>query len=51
MFAIPTRKDLFEIGKLCKHIDNSKQMQCFFKQLSSLLLMIDYFRFNQKIGL
>jgi len=51
MFAISTSRNLFEIGNLFKSLDNPKQMETFFNELTSIFLLVDYFKLNQKTGL
>ena len=51
MFAISTRRNLFEIGNLFKSLDDPKQMETFFNELTSIFLLVDYFKLNQKTGL
>lgn len=51
IFAISTNKNLFEIGSLFTPLDNSKHMSKFFKELSSILSMIDYFKLDEHTGL
>lgn len=51
IFAISTKKNLFEIGNLFHSIENPKQMTEFFNELSSILALIDYFKLNEKTGL
>ncbi len=50
MFAISTRKDLFEFGSLFKSLDNPRNIG-FFNELMSILDMIDYFKLDEKVGL
>lgn len=50
MFAISTRKNLFEFGSLFKSLDDPKNIE-FFKELMSILDIIDYFKLDEKIGL
>ena len=50
MFAISTRKNLFEFGSLFKSLDDPKNIE-FFNELMSILDMIDYFKLDEKIGL
>lgn len=50
MFAISTRKNLFEFGSLYKSLDNPKNIE-FFNELMSILDMIDYFKLDEKVGL
>lgn len=50
MFAISTRKNLFEFGSLFKSLNNLSNIE-FFNELMSILDMIDYFKLDEKIGL
>ncbi len=51
MFAISTDKNLFEIGNLFHNLNNPKQMEVFFNELSSILALVDYFKLDEKTGL
>lgn len=51
MFAISTNEDLFEVGSLFVPLSNSKQMNKFFNELTSILEMVDFFKLDQKTGL
>lgn len=51
MFAISTRKDLFELGSLFKPLSSNSDVEKFYKELSSVQQMIDHFRLSQKTGL
>lgn len=51
MFAISTRKNLFEIGNLFTPLTNPKHLTKFFNELSSILALIDYFKLDEKTGL
>ena len=51
MFAISTRKNLFEIGSLFTPLNSSKQLEKAFEELSSILALIDYFKLDEKTGL
>lgn len=51
MFAISTKRNLFEIGNLFTSLTNPKHMTRFFNELSSILLLIDYFKLDEKTGL
>ncbi len=51
MFAISTNKNLFEIGNLFQNLNHPKQIEVFFKELSSILALIDYFKLDEKTGL
>lgn len=50
MFAISTRKNLFEFGSLFKSLNNPQNIG-FFNELLSILDMIDYFKIDEKTGL
>ena len=51
MFAISTKKNLFEMGNLFSNVTDSMYMIQFFMEISSILNMIDYFRLDEKTGL
>lgn len=51
MFAISTNKNLFEIGNLFYSLENPKQLEVFFNELTSIFMLIDYFKLNEKTGL
>jgi len=51
MFAISTKKDLFEIGDIFTPTMSSEQMNEFFDQIMSIYEMIDYFKLAEKTGL
>lgn len=51
MFAISTNRNLFEIGNLFTNTDDPKQMNKFFDEFESILLLVDYFKLYQRIGL
>lgn len=51
MFAISTRRNLFEIGNLFRSLNNPKQMTAFFNELSSILSLIDYFKLDENTRL
>ncbi len=51
MFAISTRRNLFEIGNLFRSLNNPKQMTTFFNELSSILSLIDYFKLDENTRL
>lgn len=51
MFAISTRKNLFEIGNLFQKLNNPKRMDNFFNELASVMEMIDYFKLDENTGL
>ena len=51
MFAISTYKNLFEIGNMWISLDNPKQLEIFFNELSSIFMLVDYFKLSEKTGL
>ena len=51
MFALSTRRNLFEIGNIFTPLTTTKHMKRFFNELSSVMEMIEYFKFNEKTGL
>lgn len=51
MFAISTNKNVFEIGSLFTSMESPKQFEIFFNELASILMMIDYFKLDEKTGM
>ena len=51
MFAITSNKNLFEIGNLFHSLKNPNQMKEFFEELVSILVLVDYFKLDEKTGL
>ena len=51
MIAISTKKDLFEIGDLYTSCNDPKFVMQFWKELTSIFKMIEYFKLNEKIYL
>ena len=51
MFAISTNKNVFEIGSLFTSMESPKQFERFFNELASILMMIDYFKLDEKTGM
>ena len=51
MFAISTSKDLFEIGNLFTPLENPEKILDFYKQITAIPEMIDYFKLDEKTGL
>ena len=51
MFAIPIKKNLFEIGNLFTPLDSPKLLERFLDEVISILDMIDYFKLNERTGL
>jgi len=51
MFAIPTRRDLFELGCLYKPLSNTSDVENFYKEITSIQQMVDHFKLDERIGL
>lgn len=51
ILAISTNKNIFEIGNLLTPLDDAKTLDIFFNELTSLLILIDYFKLNEHTGL
>lgn len=51
MIAISTKKNLFEIGKFTKSLENPDSINEFYDELSSIYKMIEYFKLDEKTGL
>ena len=51
IIALPTRKDLFSIGSLIRKIDDYTQYVRMYKEMESIVRLIDYFKLNQKTGI
>jgi len=51
MFAIPTNKDLFELGSLFKPLNLSKTVERFYDELNSVHEIINHFKLDEKTGL
>ncbi len=49
MIALPTKKNMFEIGNIDTPLNTSKHMEKFFNELISILSIIDYFKLNETI--
>ena len=49
--ALHTNKDLFKLGSLRKTICDEKQFFTMFEEILSIVMLIDHFKLNQKIGL
>ncbi len=49
MIAISTKRDLFEIGDIRVPVDNPKFILNFYKELSSIYKMVEYFKLNKKL--
>lgn len=48
MLAITTKKNLFEIGDLFHSLMTKKYVNAFLEELISIIMMIDYFKLNEK---
>ena len=48
--ALHTRKDLFKLGSLTKSVCDEKQFFTMFEEILSIVMLIDHFKLNQKIG-
>jgi len=51
MFAIPTRKDLFELGCLYKPLSSNSDVEKFYDEITSIQQMVDHFKLTEKTGL
>ncbi len=51
IFAIPTKKDLFEVGNLFTPLTKLSYMRTFFEEIISIYKMIDHFKLNERTGL
>ena len=51
MFALSTKKNLFEIGSVYTSLNDPKSINDFYNEISSILSMIEYFKFDEKTGL
>ena len=51
IFLIYKKRNLFELGSLYKQVDTPKYIEEVFNQISSIMLMIDHFKLDEKTGL
>ena len=51
LFAISTNKNLFEFGSIRRTVKNPKFFEEFFNQITSVMVLVDYFKLNENIGL
>lgn len=51
MFALSTRRNLFEIGNIFTPLTTTKHMKRFFNELTSIMEMVEYFKLDEKTGL
>ena len=51
MIAISTNKNLFEIGNLFKNLEDPKQLENFFNELTSIFMLVDYFKLDESPAL
>lgn len=49
MFAISTKKDLFEIGNINISLYNPKQVDTLFNELIAMYLIINYLKLDESI--
>lgn len=49
--ALETNKDMFVLGRLWKPADDAEQFMQMYRELASIIKLIDYFKLDQKIGL
>ncbi len=47
MFAISTNKNLFELGDLFHSLKNPKKIMRFFDEITSILMLVDYFKLDE----
>lgn len=51
LLAISSKEDLFELCSLFTPMDNPKHLSKFYNQIVAVLLLIDYFKLDEKTGL
>ena len=51
MFAIPVKKDLFELGSLFRTLSSNKPVEAFYEEINSIHQMIEHLKLNEKTGL
>lgn len=51
MFAISSNKNLFELGNIFVKSNNPKYFSTFFDEFASVLMLVDYFKLDEKTGL
>lgn len=51
IFAIPTYRNVFEIGSIFKPLTKIETMEHFFNEITAIYLLIDHFKLNEKTGL
>ena len=49
--ALSSKKDLFFVGSILKNINTKTQFVEFFKELSSVIMLIEYFKLEERTGL
>ena len=49
--ALSLRQDIFAIGSLLRPIDDRRQFGQMFKEIASVLHLINYLKLNQKTGI
>ena len=50
-FIIGTNHDIFEIGDIYHSITDGKQIEQFYKEMTAIIEMIDYFKLDERTGL
>lgn len=51
MFAIPTRRDMFEFCNLFVSLNNRKYIEKFYEDINEIITMIDLFKLDERTGL
>ena len=51
IFIIYTRENLFELGSLYKRVNTTKYIDEVFRQILSIMLIVDHFKLDEKTGL
>ena len=51
ILAIPANRNMFELGSLFSPVTNSKKISRFYDEIASLLILIDYFKLDNKTNL
>ena len=51
MIALSTSKNLFEVGNLFSPVNNYRAIESFYREMRSILGMIEYFKLNEKTGI
>lgn len=51
IFSINSKRDFFELGSLWTPMSDTKQIEEFYKEITAIYDMIDYFKLDEKTGL